>query len=365
MHISTISKIGVLVLITSFFSEKAFSWGNRGHHEICIAATHLVKDDALRPFLRFRMHSMGHLCNIPDIYWKSLGPDVGEVGNPTHYIDPEIIGMDASTLPKDYKSIMEKYTGTENLFKNNGNKIFSIPKEMGSLWWRADQFFRLITELKPSFSNIVTPKNYKEEQDDKLPYNQAVFSMIQYMGIMGHYVGDASQPFHATSDHDGWKAQHGGIHSYYEEQTVAYFGPDMQKLIADKAKTIKDAKLTSGTTIEIMQHLNTLAAKDIEKVLKLDPVLKKSEIKSDKGMDIKTPAERSPAEVGFKKFKDLIVLHMARSAVALAHLWDQSYHDAGSPSLQAYKSFRYPHTPDFIPPDYTGKTELKKSEVGK
>lgn len=365
MIFSKLSSLSVLVIMAVLFTEKAFSWGNRGHHTVCISATHLVKDDALRPFMQFRMHSIGHLCNIPDIYWKSLGPDVSDVGNPTHYIDPEITGLKISDIPKDYKALMEKFTGTENLFKNNGNKIFSVPKEFGSLWWRADQFTRLITDLKTSFSNTTPPKNFKEEQDDKLPYNQSVFNMLQYMGIMGHYVGDASQPFHATSDHDGYRAEHGGIHSYYEEQVVAYFGPDMEKLIVDKAKTIKDPKLTSGSTVEIMQHLSLLASKDIEKALKLDPVLKKSELKNEKGMDIKTPAVRSPPDVGFKKYKELIVLHMARSAVALAHLWDQSFHDAGSPSLQAYRSYRYPHTPDFIPPDYIGKIEPKKTEATK
>jgi hypothetical protein len=114
-----------------------------------------------------------------------------------------------------------------------------------------------------------------------------------------------------------------------------------------------------------MQHLSLLASKDIEKALKLDPILKKSELKNEKGMDIKTPAVRRPPDIGFKKYKDLIVLHMARSAVALAHLWDQSFRDAGSPSLQAYRSYRYPHTPEFIPPDYIGKIESKNSEAKK
>ncbi|MBL7556366.1 MAG: hypothetical protein JNM24_11145 [Bdellovibrionaceae bacterium] len=360
MQISSLLKFSIVLPLIVLFSESALSWGNRGHHSICTSATHLVKDDALRPFLRYRMHSLGHLCNIPDIYWKSLGADTSDVGNPTHYIDPEILGMTVLEIPKDIKSIMEKYTGTENKHKKNGNKIFSIPKEMGSLWWRADQFYRLVSDLKMSFSGNLNPKNYKEEQDDKLPYNQSVFNMIQYMGLMGHFVGDASQPFHATVDFDGYGAGHGGIHSYYEEQVVTHFGPDMEKLIVDKAKSIKDKKLTTGTPIEIMQYLSSLSYKDIEMVLKADPISKKSEVKNEKGMDIKTAAERNPSEVGYKKFKDLIVLHMARSAIVLAHFWDESYHNAGSPSLQAYKSFRYPHTPEFIPPDYLGRIEPKK-----
>lgn len=344
-----------LLISIVFLCQNAWSWGSRGHHEICAAAPHLVKNEALGYFLKYRANTLGHLCNIPDIYWKSLGPDINDIGNPTHYIDPEVLGIKANEMSLDLPETISKYTGTENRFRKN-RKIFSVPKEMGTLWWRADQFFRLVSNLKSDFSTS-PPKNFKEEQDEKLPYNQAIYSMMLYMGLMGHFVGDASQPFHATADFDGYVAGHGGIHSYYEEQTVAHFGPDLEKLIVDKAKTIKDKKLTTGTPLQIMQYMSVLAHADIEKALKADPLTKKSEVRNEKGMEIKTIAERKGTDVGFVKFKTLIVTHMARSALVLAHLWDEAYHNASSPSLSAYKSFRYPHTPDFVPPDYLDKVD--------
>lgn len=353
-------KFNLLALLPFILvSENALSWGGRGHHAICSSAPHLLNDYSLKTFLKFRPHTMGHLCNIPDIHWKALVPSVNETGSPTHYIDPEVIGLKINEIPLDFQLIVDKYTGTENLYKKKG-KIFSIPTEFGSIWWRADQFFRMIANLKSSFIGTEPPKNYKEEQDEKLPYNQAIYNMMVYMGLMGHFVGDASQPFHATANHDGYSNGHGGIHSYYEELVVAQFGPDLEKLIIEKALAIKDKKLLTGTPLEIMKYLMELSSNDKEIIYKLDPVLKKSEIKTDKGMEIKTPALRSPAETGFKKFKDLVVLHMARSAKVLAHFWDEAYNKAGAPSLQGYKSYRYPHTPDFIPPDYVGKLEPKK-----
>lgn len=305
------------------------------------------------------MHALGHLCNIPDIHWKSLGSETSDLGNPSHYIDPEIIGLKITEIPLELKTIVDKYTGSENQFKGK-NKIFSIPQEMGTLWWRADQFFRLIVDLKNVYPNALSPKNSKEEQDEKLPYNQSVYQMIVYMGLLGHFVGDASQPFHTTADFDGYAAGHGGIHSYYEEQIISHFGADFEKLIVDKAKTIKDKKLTEGSPLQIMQYLTSLSNKDRDTVLKLDPMIKKSEVKSEKGMDIRTAAVRKPTEAGYSALKDLVILHMARSAFVLAHLWDEGYHDAGSISLQNYRSYRFPHTPDFIPPDYIGKVETKK-----
>lgn len=349
---------GVLFLLL-LVSESAFCWGHRGHHTICTAAPHIVKNDSLKKFLKYRIHIMGHLCNIPDTHWRSMSSDVSDLGNPTHYINTEIIGLKQKDSPLDFHLIRDRYTGTDNLFKGRG-KIFSIPKELGSLWWRADQFFRFVSDLKSSFTGVELPKNSKEEQDEKFAYNQSVYNMMIYMGVMGHYIGDASQPFHSTADYDGYSIGHGGIHSYYEEQIISGFGPDFEKQIVDRAKTIKDKKLVSGTPVEILRQLTMLGEIDRAKVIKDDPVLKKSEIKNEKGMEIKIPADRKSIDVGFSKFKDLIITQMARSAIVLAHFWDESYHNAGSPSLQAYKSFRYPHTPDFIPPDYIGQPSNKK-----
>jgi hypothetical protein len=61
---------------------------------------------------------------------------------------------------------------------------------------------------------------------DTKPVEQAI---VFYMGWLGHYVGDASQPLHVTVNYDGWvgkdnpndyTTQH-GIHSKFESTFVA------------------------------------------------------------------------------------------------------------------------------------------------
>ena len=66
--------------------------------------------------------------------------------------------------------------------------------------------------LKKAKANEV-PKGFKEEQDNNLPFNQGTHQMLTNMGVMGHFVGDLGQPFHNTTDHDGYAAGHGGIHA--------------------------------------------------------------------------------------------------------------------------------------------------------
>lgn len=336
-----------------FTTQQAKAWGGRGHHTICEAAVHLVKTKALKGYLLNKPQVMGHLCNIPDTYWKSLSADQRKHGDPGHFIDAEILGLKIKDIPTDYKTIVEKYTGKPNREKPNA-RIQSVPFELGSNWWRADQFYRLAVSKGKEASGLPMPNNSKEEQNDELPYNKAIYEMIVNMGLMGHFVGDNSQPFHLTSDYDGYIANHGGIHAYYEDACVAYFGADLQDRVVKKAASLKDEDFMNDekSVVERMRSLGELSYDDIKSVLKADPVTMPSTFKNEKGMSLKSPAKRQSAEVGHKKFEKLMVEQMARSALLLASFWDAIYLTAGSPEIKAYKSYRYPFTPDFVMPDY-------------
>lgn len=295
---------------------------------------------------------MGHLCNIPDIYWKSLGPEVRKAGDSTHYFNAEKIGLKLEEVPVDYKKLIEQFTGKPNKM-NESQTLFSVPEDVGSMWWRTDQFARLATEAGKKVKESTAPKGFKEEQDEKLPYNEAAHKMITYMGLMGHYIGDMGQPFHNTSDHDGFAANHGGIHAYYEEAVVAQIDGNLMSNIIKDAKGLKAPKFTmQKTVIDNCRELSLLSFADIKSVLKADSVIKPSSIVIDKGMSNKKYAERKPASETYPKFEKLITRQMARSALLLAHVWDQIYEDAGKPNLKSYRSYLYPFTPDFVKPDY-------------
>lgn len=345
------------------FQQKALAWGARGHSSICQAAVFLVKNQNLKEYLQNKPDMMGHLCNIPDIYWKSLSDDSRKFGDPGHFVDVEILGIKVNEVPTDYKKIVETYTGASNKFKE-GAKIFSVPNELGSNWWRADQFYRRAIDDGKKLKTVTAPTNSKEEQDEKFEYNKAFYSMIVNMGLMGHFVGDNGQPFNTTSDYDGYAVGHGGIHAYFEDSAVAYFGPDLVALIVAKGKTLKKAPfLKEGTVVEKMRTLGDISNAEMKQIIKLDPVTKPSLVKEEKGMKLRTPAERQSAAVGFKKFEKLFVIEMARSAALLAQLWDQAYVEAGEPTIKAYKSYKYPLTPEFVMPDYfETKTEEPKKK---
>ncbi|HND84920.1 MAG TPA: hypothetical protein PLU50_03895, partial [Pseudobdellovibrionaceae bacterium] len=344
--VKTIASITIGILLAGSYSQETRAWGGRGHDTICRTATFLVKDPTLKEYLTQKPQMMGHLCNVPDFYWKSLKGDDIALGNSSHFIDPEIFGLKVETIPANYSELLENYTGKPNQIKA-GATVFSVPLEFGSSWWRVEQFMKRIEGRKAELEKATPPANRAEEQSEELAFNKLVFQMIVDMGLMGHFVGDASQPLHISANYDGWLNGHGGIHSYYEDAVVGQFDGDLEANVLKKARAMNKEKfLSAKNTIEKMRALSLLSERELEKVYKLDPLTKPSTLTEGqtKGLMIKTPAERKPAKDGFKVYKDLISTQLARSARLLAALWDEAYESAGKPKVTAFKSYKYPFT---------------------
>lgn len=343
-----------LILLTLVIAPlSAEAWGGRGHHSICEAASFLVQEEGLKEVMAHKAHIMGFLCNIPDTYWKNSGAEQNKVGSPTHYVDPEIIGIKPLETPLDYQKIVDDFTGKEMKVKKG--IIRSVPSEFGSNWWRADQFFRRASNLKEDFSKAAAPTNSKEEQDDSSLFNKSADQFFVNIGLMGHFVGDNGQPFHSSVDYDGYLSGHGGIHAYYEDAIVSAIDYDLISKIVRKSKELQKQKvsfLKEKTVLEKMRALSALSQNDIQKIYEVDKVKSPSTLKEEKGMQIKKAAERLPAKETVKKFESLALLHMARSASLLAQLWDLAYVNAGKPSLTVYKSYKFPFQPEFVAPDY-------------
>ncbi len=352
----------LVLLVVLSFSQVALAWSTRGHHIICEAASFLVKEPELKKFLSARPHVMGHLCSVPDIHWKGMGQSVSQIGDPTHYIDPEIIGLKILDIPTDFQEIRRQYEGNINAAKKE-KKIISVAAELGSSWWRADQFYRRAVESGKILKSPLYPQNRLDEQSEKLPYNRAVYEWFVNLGLMGHFVGDMGQPLHTTLDYDGYGRGHGGIHTFYEDAVVA--AQDFQ-LTSDVVKAAQRLRPTAdflkgSSVLERMKSLTQLSHEDISQILRLDPIIKKSEERDEKGMSLKNPAQRKDADLVASKYRPLLVKHMARSAALLARFWDEAYEAIGKPKLTFYKSYRYPFQPDFIPPDYI-EPQSKKLE---
>jgi len=341
----------LIALLTVSYSVSGFAWGERGHHLICEVATRLVQEKGLVSFMQRRGDMMGHVCNIPDIQWKSLGP-IAKSGDAAHFMDPEHLDFAIANVPVSFAAIV----------KDSGKSGPEVADLLGSLWWRTDQFARRAQTFARSAKAARPPKGSAEEQDNEQPYNLAVYNMTVSMGLMGHFVGDASMPYHNTSDYDGWAKGRGGIHAYYETYAVNSMDLTLVNDVMVDAKRQRADKVfppANGTTVERMRALSTLSVADMPLVDAADEIYAPSESGPPKVF-----AKRPSDEAGAAAFRKIIVPQMARSALLLAAFWDDAYRAGGSPALGAYKSYRYPLFTEFVPLDYVGAPNAEGEEEG-
>ncbi len=326
-------------------SSSSWAWGERGHHVICEVATQLVQTPEMKAFLLTRSEVMGHLCNIPDIYWRDLG-EASKIGDAAHFINPENVGLRLETVPEAIKDYYAHDHHAED------TTIEKKHTRMGSLFWRAQQFYdRAVTSGKAAKNS--TPPAKSEEQKADHAFNKNILSFLTNLGLIGHFVGDASMPFHTNSDYDGWAAGHGGIHAFYEGACVASYDFALENEVFQKARRLgsKRARVpVVNTAWELTRQVALASSPEVPRVLEADRILSSSVSSEDRSQS--KPAERASLEKACPAFRSMIVTQMARSALALARTWDAAFADATQPDLKKYRSYKYPLMPEFVRPDY-------------
>lgn len=201
-----------------------------GHHLIARSAVEILKShpswttahlsaleqESFQSFFRVfksKQYQQGHLSNIPDTYWRNLEHGMEEVGtllgSSSHYLDSEKLlnlmnakSFSQSKLPLTYAQAKNRFSSVKNFFKN-----------IGSLPWRAQQF----TDL---YGSALTNHFSKVCNDDKNA-ELSTRVILTYAGLLSHYTGDVSMPYHSSVDHDAIAVGQKGIHSYFEQDLVA------------------------------------------------------------------------------------------------------------------------------------------------
>lgn len=357
-----ISRTPLYLITILLFPVISWGWGGRGHAHICEAASYLVENAELKQFLQSRAYIMAHLCNIPDTYWKSLSGEARSLGDPTHYIDPEVIGVTFEKIPLDsFKTLEKKYLKKPNQFKKDHPPILSLAGEFGSLFWRVEQLFNLGSSHFKQASQHTPPSNKSEEQNTQLPFNKEVYEGLVVLGVMGHFIGDGVQPYHLTADYDGYQTGHGGIHAFYEEEAVNHLPGDWTQQVLAQAELLKkewlkqpNSPLKEKSTLAKVKAVTLLSYQELEVITQIDPVTQASTEQDHKGLLIKKPAVRSAVTQALPQWTPYLKNQMARGALLLAHLWDQAYLQKNKKSwpLAKYKSYQHPFTVPFIKPDY-------------
>ncbi len=139
--------------------------------------------------------------------WRSA-PDLPavHVNAPDHYLDVEYLaqaGLDAATVSSfRYEFAVEFARGRaahpQNFEPVDPAQNADRTREWaGFLPWTIAEYFG---KLRGNFARLKVLGDMGTPEE--IAQTQA--SIVELMGIMGHFVGDAAQPLHTTKHHNGW-----------------------------------------------------------------------------------------------------------------------------------------------------------------
>lgn len=338
-------------------SALCFGWGERGHHIIARAAATSVLEGArvpkgeealykgFRDFFRQKAIQLGHLSNIPDNAWRSLDPLTRALNAPTHFSDADMWTTNWDEIPLDYKDALPKFHGKASLVDGKPVDFF----ESGTLYWRAQELWELTKAgfLKASAQKPGTPE-----------FKEGVKEALLHAGLLAHFIGDASMPYHNATDYDGYNAGNGGLHEYFETDSLYHAPADFELSVHNgvAAQSVKfgvGEKLKKGgdrAATYVTRELGRQAFGRILEMQKLDDafILERSSVVDGK----RKAAKRKPAEEAWPAFRPMIEEQTALSAAVLAALWRSAWEQGGKPDLAQGHFWDYAHKPQFVPPAY-------------
>ena len=256
----------IVLIISVSYPTKSFAWGKRGHALVCQTAAYLNATDAQTEFLKSSSFDLGYYCNAPDLVWKAP---------PTYKLEWFNHFMDMERFDRAFRSSAVK--NPFELDRAAFDAAFPQVKESdGRAFWRIREFEQMID----ASTQTLRGRELTEAQRQELQ-----LKWITITGLMGHYVGDLSQPLHVTENYDGAATGQKGIHHFYEEVLVdELFSNDKGNIEADVERGARKQwpafhKANQGkTTLQILMSLAEESNRLIPLVLKLDRKMGRKDI---------------------------------------------------------------------------------------
>jgi hypothetical protein len=230
-----------LLLLTS---RLALAWDYEGHRAVNELALASLPTN-FPAFVRApeAAERIAFLAGEPDRWRNIQDPPLRHYNGPDHYIDLEQLadyGLKPEMLPVFRYQFVAELALARNAHPEKFPAIDPAKNEdhtrelVGFLPWAIAENY---AKLKSQFSYL---KTFQESGGTPAEIANAQADIIYVMGVMGHYVGDASQPLHTTIHHHGWVGDNphnytteGRFHSWIDG---GYFskvgGPDLKGMKA-------------------------------------------------------------------------------------------------------------------------------------
>jgi hypothetical protein len=203
-----IKKFFTLAAALGAFALNVGAWDYEGHHAINELALASLPPDFggfdMTPALKTRI---AYLAGEPD-RWRNVGDlTLKHYNGPDHYFDLEditLLGLTPETLPPlryDFVADIARARATHpGIFPDiDPDKDADHTRELdGFLPWAITEYYE---KLKSDFATLKTFRQYGGTPEE---IANAQADCIYVMGVMGHFVGDGSQPLHTTKHFNGW-----------------------------------------------------------------------------------------------------------------------------------------------------------------
>jgi hypothetical protein len=286
-------KKSLLLLFFVGISLQCFCWGFFAHKKINNHAVFLLPPQML----------VFYKSNIDFLTEHAIDPDkrryavAGE--GQRHYIDIDAYGAyPYPDLPRDHDKAIEKF-GEDTI---NAKGI--VPWHVQTVLGRLTKAFK--------------EKNYS--------------SILKNSADLGHYIGDAHVPLHASSNHNGQHTDQKGIHGFWESR--------IPELLADK-----EFDFFIGKAQYISNPGEFIWDRVLESALAADSVLKfekelSIQFRGDKkfgfekrNLDNAKQVSSDYSKAFNKKLNGMIERRMRQSIFAVASFWYTAWVNAGQPDL--------------------------------
>ena len=180
------------------------AWGNTGHRLIGVAAVRALPDD-LPAFLRTAAAAteVGELAREPD-RWKGAGQPHDRERDTAHFVDMlddgRIMvagGPSIDALP----NLKSEYDAALIAAGSSVNEAGYLPYAIMDGYQQLVRDFAYWRVLNAIEARETDPGKRAWYREDRIRREALI---LRDMGVLGHYIGDGSQPHHTTIHYNGW-----------------------------------------------------------------------------------------------------------------------------------------------------------------
>ena len=270
----------------------ALAWGPLGHRVVAETAALLVEDDlpaSWGPVIVRHRFELGVYAFLPDARFRHVDGASGQIEGPTHYL---------------------------YLDDTSGD-----PARAGSVDRRIAQFLEL---ARDALKDVRAPKGGYQRGATAEGDARRVYVGLYDLGVMAHYSGDASMPYHATSDTNGYARGEGGIHFYFESDCVNALEPGLAADVLTAARKNRTRWLRAwrADPKRPLPLVETVLEDSLAAVGKVSELDRRYAVTKLQPAGTRADAQRKPASSGCRKMRPLLVDRLARGAVLTAVLWE-------------------------------------------